>query len=89
MQFLEGVRNGDKRVLVVNGQILAASLRLPAPDSWLCNVAQGGTSIAAEVTPEEQRMVAEIAPALLAKGVVFLSGWTPWKATTAAVFFPN
>ena len=70
-QFLEGVRNGDKRVLVVNGKVLAASLRLPATDSWLCNVAQGGTSVGAEVTAEEQRMVTEIAPALLAKGVPF------------------
>lgn len=71
MQFLENVKNGDKRILVVNGKILGASLRLPAEGNWLCNVSQGGTSIAAEPTPGEEEMVAAISPALLEKGVVF------------------
>ena len=71
VQFLEGVSAGDKRILVVNGKILAASLRLPAPDSWLCNVAQGGTSVGSEVTAEEETMVAAIAPEMIAKGVCF------------------
>lgn len=71
MKFLKNVSQGDKRILVVNGQILAASLRLPPKDSWLCNVAQGGRSILAEVEPEEIQIVETISPKLLAAGIVF------------------
>ncbi len=42
MKFLKNVDQGDKRILVVDGQIMAASLRLPPEGSWICNVAQGG-----------------------------------------------
>lgn len=70
MKYLKNVHLGDKRILVVNGRILGASNRLPAAGEWLCNVARGGTSVAAEVSPEERSMVAEVAPVLLDKGVV-------------------
>lgn len=70
MQFLENVSQGDKRILVVNGEILASSLRLPAEGSWLCNVAQGGTSVSSEVTTEEEEMIQKITPLLLEKGIV-------------------
>ena len=71
MQYLERVNEGDKRILVVNGRILAASLRLPAAGGWLCNVAQGGSSHGSDVTPAEERIVATIAPALREVGIVF------------------
>ena len=71
MKFLKNVSEGDKRILVVNGRILAASLRLPAPGQWLCNVAQGGTSVGAEVAPEEHAMIEAIAPELLRRGICF------------------
>ena len=71
MQYLKNVTEGDKRILVVNGRILGASLRLPAPGEWLCNVARGGTSILAEVSERERAMVAAITPTLLRHGVVF------------------
>lgn len=70
MKFLKNVSAGDKRIIVVNGQIMAASLRMPAPDSWLCNVAQGGTSVATEVSPEEEQIIARINPALAEAGVL-------------------
>lgn len=70
MQFLKNVSQGDKRILVVNGEILASSLRLPAAGSWLCNVAQGGTSVSSEVTLEEEAMIEKITPLLLEKGIV-------------------
>lgn len=71
MKFLKNVSQGDKRILLVNGKIMAASLRLPAPGGWLCNVAQGGTSIGAEVAPEERTMVDRLAPELLNRGICF------------------
>ncbi len=71
VQFLENVSKGDKRILVVNGRTLGASLRMPAPGGWLCNVAQGGRSLPATVTAEEEAMVAAISPELLRHGVAF------------------
>ncbi|NJB86179.1 glutathione synthase [Lewinella marina] len=71
MKFLRNVSEGDKRILVVNGRILAASLRIPPPGEWLCNVAQGGRSVAAEVTPREEAMVEALKPHLLDHGICF------------------
>lgn len=76
MKFLKNVSEGDKRILVVNGNILASSLRLPAPDSWLCNVAQGGTSVPSTVSPEEEDIIREIAPVLLNEGIVMFGADT-------------
>ncbi|SEQ64472.1 ATP-grasp domain-containing protein [Neolewinella agarilytica] len=76
MKYLKNVSAGDKRILVVNGQILGASLRLPAPGQWLCNVAQGGSSVPAEASPEEKEMIAAIAPVLLKKGIVIFGADT-------------
>jgi glutathione synthase len=76
MKFLKNVGQGDKRILVVNGKILGASLRLPAPGQWLCNVARGGTSVVAEVAPEEEAMIAAVAPVLLNKGIVIFGADT-------------
>lgn len=70
MRYLKNVTQGDKRILVVEGQILAASLRLPAPDKWLCNVAQGGTSVAAEVDEVERQIIETITPKLLQAGIL-------------------
>lgn len=70
MQFLKNVDQGDKRILVVGGHIMGSSLRLPAKGSWLCNVAQGGYSVPAGLSPEEELMVQDIAPRLLMEGVL-------------------
>jgi glutathione synthase len=69
MRFLKNVKKGDKRILVVDGEIMASSLRLPAEDSWLCNVAQGGTSVPSEVTPDEVNIIAKIKTTLKEQGI--------------------
>ena len=71
MKFLKNVSQGDKRILVVNGKIMAASLRVPRPGEWLCNVARGGTSVSADIDPEEESMIAALAPELLGRGICF------------------
>ena len=70
MKYLKNVSEGDKRILVVGGEILASSLRLPAKDSWLCNVAQGGKSVSSEVTEREREIIQTINPTLKKKGVL-------------------
>ncbi len=70
VKYLKNVHQGDKRIIVVNGQILGASLRLPAEDSWLCNVSMGGSSNHAEVEPEEELIVQLVNPLLSKLGIV-------------------
>lgn len=70
VKFLKNVSEGDKRIVVVNGTIIGASLRLPAEGSWLCNVAMGGRSRPAKVTSEEQAIIAGIHPKLTKLGIV-------------------
>ncbi len=69
VQYLKNVIQGDKRIIVIDGQILGASLRLPAKDSWLCNVAMGGSSNYTEITPEEIDMIDNIDPILSDMGI--------------------
>jgi glutathione synthase len=70
MKYLENVRQGDKRLIVVGGEIMAASLRLPPDDSWLCNVALGGTSVTAEADENEKKIVKDINPLLEENGIL-------------------
>ena len=70
VQFLKNVGLGDKRIVVVNGKVMGASLRLPAKDSWLCNVAMGGTSNFSEADEDELRIVERVNPILSKMGIV-------------------
>lgn len=70
MKYLKNVSQGDKRVIVVNGKILGAALRLPAKDNWLCNVSQGGHGTDAVADAEEEAIAAYLSPILKAEGVV-------------------
>lgn len=70
MKYLPRVTEGDKRIIVANGQIIGASLRMPSPGKWLCNVAQGGKAEVANITPNEEAMAVALAKVLLDHGVV-------------------
>ena len=70
-RFLKNVTMGDKRTIVANGQILGSALRLPAPGSWMCNVAQGGHAEAAVADENELIIERFLTPLLYRKGVVF------------------
>jgi glutathione synthase len=70
MTFLKNVTMGDKRTIVVNYQVLGSALRMPAPGSWMCNVAQGGHAVAAEPDEEEQIIERTLTPLLHRKGVI-------------------
>ena len=70
VKFLKNVGQGDKRIVVVNGEILGASLRLPPKDSWICNVALGGSSHETDITAAEIKIVDTINPTLQKMGIV-------------------
>jgi glutathione synthase len=70
MKYLKNVKQGDKRILVVNGKILAASIRLPKKESWICNVASGGKSIFSIIEEEEMGYVNYLYNVLKNKGII-------------------
>jgi glutathione synthase len=71
-QFLEAVRQGDKRVLLLEGEILGAINRIARDDDVRSNIHAGGRVEACEVTAEERAIVADMAPRLAADGLVFV-----------------
>lgn len=71
MKFMKNVDQGDKRIIVLDGRILGASIRLPAKGAWMCNVAQGGDAIPSEADPDELKIADTLTPLLAAKGVIF------------------
>jgi len=70
MRYLKKFRNGDKRIVVVGGEVLGATLRLPAANSWLCNLKQGGNASFAEADDNELKIAKIISPILNKNGVI-------------------
>jgi glutathione synthase len=70
MKFVSNVAAGDKRICVVNGKIICASLRKPAEGKWLCNASQGGVASIATITTEERMIAKEVGKILLHQGIV-------------------
>jgi glutathione synthase len=70
MKYLHNVSLGDKRIIVANGTILASSLRMPAENSWICNVAQGGSSQKTTISKEEYQIIEILNPILIKRGIV-------------------
>ena len=70
MRYLKNVTKGDKRVVVVGGEIQGATLRLPAKGSWLCNLKQGGSAAFADVDESEREIAKTISPFLRNQGVL-------------------
>lgn len=71
MKYLKNVSEGDKRIVVIYGKVIGASLRLPPKGSWLCNASQGGQSVHTSLTPEEQAMAKALSEKLGPLGVIF------------------
>jgi len=71
-EYLPAVRQGDKRVLLLEGQVLGAINRIPREDDVRSNIHAGGRVEACEVTAAERAIVAEMAPRLAVDGLVFV-----------------
>jgi glutathione synthase len=71
-EYLPAVVQGDKRVLLLDGEILGAINRVPRSDDLRSNIHVGGSVEACEVTEGERALVADIAPRLRADGLVFV-----------------
>jgi glutathione synthase len=71
-KFLPAVKNGDKRILLVDGEFGGAVNRIPAPDDLRSNMARGGAAKATELTAREHEICKRLAPELKKRGLIFV-----------------
>ncbi|RIY35847.1 ATP-grasp domain-containing protein [Psittacicella gerlachiana] len=58
------LRNYDLRIMVLNGQVTGAFLRVSQEDKIVANIAQGGYGVAYQITPELEQQALAIAQRL-------------------------
>jgi len=70
--FLPEVAEGDKRIVLVDGEFVGAINRFPGEGEFRSNLAQGGHAEAATLTPREEEICAAMGPELKKRGLVFV-----------------
>lgn len=70
--FLPEVHEGDKRIVLIDGEVAGAINRLPAEGEFRTNLAQGGNAEISTLTPREKEICAAMGPDLKAKGLTFV-----------------
>ncbi len=72
-RYVPEIKDGDKRVLVVNGQAMPYALaRVPAQGETRGNLAAGGRGVPVAITDTERRIVDAVSPYLLERGLLFV-----------------
>lgn len=79
-KFLPDVSQGDKRIILVDGEPVGAINRMPADGETRSNMHAGGTPVPTELTEREREICAAIGPLLREKGQIFvgidvIGGW--------------
>jgi len=70
--FLSEVAEGDKRIVLVDGEVAGAINRKPGEGEFRSNLAVGGSAEATELTPREQEICAAMGPRLKELGLIFV-----------------
>ncbi|MFL6774607.1 MAG: glutathione synthase, partial [Sphingomicrobium sp.] len=70
--FLPEVADGDKRIVLVEGEVAGAINRRPAEGDIRSNLAAGGTAEPSELTPTEREICAALGPELKRRGLLFI-----------------
>jgi len=71
-KFISEVKNGDKRILLLNGEVLGAVSRVANNEEIRSNFHVGGKAKKAVLTDREKLIVARIAPELKKRGLIFV-----------------
>ncbi|MEP2234878.1 MAG: glutathione synthase [Alteripontixanthobacter sp.] len=70
--FLPEVAEGDKRIVLIDGEFTGAINRKPGQGEFRSNLAQGGYAEAATLTAREEEICAAMGPELKRRGLVFV-----------------
>jgi glutathione synthase len=71
-RFLPAVVEGDKRILLVDGEPLGAINRIPAENDIRSNMVRGGAAAATALTEREREICARLGPELRRRGLLFV-----------------
>ena len=70
-RYLEKVKDGDKRVFIINGKVKGAIRRLPKKGSILSNISQGGVAIKTKLNFRELKISKLVAKNLKKENIFF------------------
>ena len=71
-RYLPAVRQGDKRILLLDGEPIGALLRVPLPQETRSNLHVGGRPARTVLDEADRRIVLALAPALRRDGLFFV-----------------
>ena len=71
-RYIPEVRNGDKRMIVVDGEPLGGTLRVPREDEHRGNIHVGGFCVKAEITARDREICRMLRPRLQRDGLYFV-----------------
>ncbi len=70
--FLPSVTAGDKRIVLIDGEVAGAVNRIPGEGEIRSNLAVGGTAAKTELTPRETEICVAMGPELKKRGLIFV-----------------
>ena len=70
-QYRREVRQGDKRIILVDGEVVGAINRVPAEGETRSNMHVGGTPKPTELTARDLEICARLGPELKRRGLIF------------------
>ncbi len=70
-RYLAEVRAGDKRIILVDGEVAGAINRVPAANETRSNLHVGGTAKKTVLTAREEEICARLGPELKKRGLIF------------------
>jgi glutathione synthase len=71
-RFLPRITEGDKRIILVDGEPMGAINRVPALNDIRSNMVRGGAAAASDLTPREREICATIGPELKRRGLILV-----------------
>jgi glutathione synthase len=71
-KFLPEIAEGDKRIVLIDGQVAGAVNRIPNEGEIRSNLAVGGTAAKAELTAREEEICAVLGPECNKRGLLFV-----------------
>ncbi|MCW2244638.1 glutathione synthase [Azospirillum fermentarium] len=71
-RYLPEIRQGDKRIILIDGEPAGAVSRMPQDGEARANFHAGGSAKKTDLTPREQDICAAIGPVLREQGLVFV-----------------
>jgi glutathione synthase len=71
-RYLPAVRQGDKRIVLIDGEAAGAVNRVPAAGEARANLHVGGRAVKTTLTPREREICAALGPILKEQGLVFV-----------------